>query len=70
MNIHNLVLCLQSGQSEFVTLFKVFNQWTDPGFIFESCSNFFNFPNSHFPVTTLELDLLSVAHLNKLVLLW
>jgi len=30
------VLCLWTGQSEFIALFMVLNVWIDPSFIFES----------------------------------
>ena len=61
------VLCLWSGQSEFMTLMMVVNLYIGPGFTFEPCSSFFN---SHFPVSTLGIDLLSSACLNKLLFLW
>ena len=31
------MLCLLSGQSEFMALSMVFNLWVGPSFIFESC---------------------------------
>ena len=63
------LFCLWSGQSEFVALFVVFNFQIGSGFIFETCSKFVIF-NSHFPVTTLQLDLFSGAYLNMLLFLW
>ena len=63
------VLCMWSGQSEFMLIFIVFNLWMNPGFIFEPCSYLLSF-NSYFPVTTLALDFFSGAHLNKLLFLW
>ena len=32
------MLCLWSGQSDFMALFMVFNLWIGPGSIFEPCS--------------------------------
>ena len=32
------VLCLWSGQSEFMALFKTFNLWIYLWFVFESCT--------------------------------
>jgi len=47
----------------------VFNLWIGPGFIFEPCG-YFKLFSSHFPVTTLGLDLFSGAYLNKLLFVW
>jgi len=58
-----------SGQSEFVAVFMVFNLWMGPGFILSLVVNFLIF-NSHFPVTTLGLDLLSWLYLIKILFLW
>ena len=58
--------CLWSNQSEFMALFMVFNLLNGPGFV--SVAVNFLFFNSHFPVTTLGLDLFSGAHL--LPFLW
>jgi hypothetical protein len=62
----NFVSCLWSDQSQFTELFMVFNLWIGPSFIFEPCTKFFG---SHFPVTTLRLDLFSGTYFNKLLLL-
>jgi hypothetical protein len=43
----------------------VFNLWIGPGFFFLSLIVDFKFFNSHFPVTTLGLDLSSDANRNK-----
>ena len=56
------VLCLWSGQCEFMALFMVFDLWFGAGFIFEPCSSFFN---SHFPVPPLGPDQLEGVCLNK-----
>ena len=37
------VLCLWSGQSEFMALFMVFNVWFGPGLILEPCNSFLIF---------------------------
>jgi len=56
------VLCLWSDQCEFMVSFMVFNLPTGPGF---NLVGNFSFFNSHFLVTTLELELLSGANLHK-----
>ena len=46
----------------------VFTLRIGPGFIFEPCS-YILFLTSHFPVTTLGLNLFSEAYINKLLFL-
>jgi hypothetical protein len=60
---------LCSGQSELVAVFMVFNLWMGTGFILSLVVNFLIF-NSHFPVTTLGLDLFSCSYLIKILFLW
>jgi hypothetical protein len=60
------MFCLWSDQHEFMALSIIFNLWIGPRFTFSLIVNF-SFSNSHFPVTTLGLDLFSGAHVNKLL---
>jgi len=47
-------------------LFMVLNLWVGPGVLFLSPVVNFSYFNSHFPVTTLGLDMFSSTYLNKL----
>jgi hypothetical protein len=60
------VLCLWSDQSEFMVLLW-FLICRLVRVLFLSLVGNFYFSNSHWPVTTLGLDLFSGAYLNKLL---
>jgi len=59
--------CLWSDQTEFVALFIVLIGGLIQVVILSFAVNFIFF-HSHFPVTTLGLDLFSGTYLNKLLL--
>ena len=56
-----------SDQFEFMAVLMVFNLWIGPSFVFMSWKLIFD---SHFPVSTLGLDLFSGAYRNKLLFIW
>jgi len=63
------VLCLWSDQSQLMALFMVLICGSDQVLFLSPVVNF-QFSNSYFPVTILQLNLFSGIYRNKLLFLW